>query len=234
MAGSLLTAARRAGRALGYRGGFLWLLAAFDVFYGWYLASGGALEYGLFVPERAWGTIWLAVAALLAFGGTRSWDGWYFAAAVALKTAWAMEFFRFQLEYPGSLQWTRGAYFLALALIVLLASAWPEPGRGLNPTVSTLLVGIPSVLIAAASYMASRAAHREAMDAQENKVDAEAYVQARELYESAIAELRQQVTDLKTEVAGLKADLAAAFAELDALRARHRPGGAKPPGASGG
>ena len=129
MAGSLLTAARRAGRALGYRGGFLWLLAAFDVFYGWYLLAGGQLQYALFVPERTWGGIWLAVAAVLVFGGVRSWDGPYFSAAAFLKCAWAMEFVRFQLEHPGSLQWTRGAYFLALALIVLLASAWPEPRR---------------------------------------------------------------------------------------------------------
>ena len=113
-------------RHAGYRGMFLLLLAAFDVFYGLYLVLGAPLQFAPLIPERAWGIIWLAVAAALAEGALLGERRWHFALAVALKTAWAMEFFRLQ-HLHGSLEWTRGGYFLALAGLVLLASAWPEP-----------------------------------------------------------------------------------------------------------
>ena len=121
------SAGRRLWSRLGYRGAFLWSIAAFDVFFGWYLAAGGNMQYQLFVSERVWGVVFLSVAAVLLAGGLVRMDAAFFALPAFLKTAWAMEYFRFQFEHPDSLQWTRGAYFLVLALIVLVVSHWPEP-----------------------------------------------------------------------------------------------------------
>ncbi len=111
----------------GHRGLFLFLLGCFDIFYGWYLAAGGALQFPTLIPEMAWGIIWLSAGALLICCGT--WvkrDAPFYAVAAGLKCAWALEFLRLQ-EQHSSLQWTRGAYWLMFALIVVAASAWPEP-----------------------------------------------------------------------------------------------------------
>ena len=96
---------------------------------GYYLARGGATVSPLFfIHERAWGIIWLAVAAILLTGVLAREDRWQFTVAVLLKTAWAMEWFR--LSWLGiPYQWTRGCYFLAMALIVLLIASWPEYRR---------------------------------------------------------------------------------------------------------
>lgn len=119
----------RLGRMLGFRGGFLALLAAYDAFYGWYLLKSGAFLGALLIPEHTWGWIWLGVAVLLLYGATRSADRWFYALATGLKVAWALEFFRLQVSEHIPLQWLRGSYYLALAAIVMLVAAWPEPGH---------------------------------------------------------------------------------------------------------
>ena len=78
----------------------------------------------------------------------------------------------------------------------------------LNSTASTLIVGIPSVVIAAASYAFAVRARRQSVEEASRKVDAEAYLRARDLYESSLAELRMQVTELREEVDRLKDELA--------------------------
>lgn len=113
-------------RRAGFRGMFLLLVALFDAFYGWGLTAGIPLAYHLVVPERAWGIIWLSVAAILVQGAFVISDRWHYALASLLGCAWALELFRITAGH-GSLEWTRGAYFLVLALIVTLVSAWPEP-----------------------------------------------------------------------------------------------------------
>jgi len=116
---------RAAWRVLGRRGTFLILLGAYDLFYGWYLAAGGPLGHALFLPERAWGWAWIGTGIALIAGGTRQRDGLFFGLAVLMKTVWAMEYYRaWLLGQP--LQWVRGCFFLALALIVVLISSWPE------------------------------------------------------------------------------------------------------------
>jgi len=119
-------AAVRLRRRTGFRGAFLILLGTFDAFYGWYLVTMGSLEYPLLIPERTWGIIWLAIGVILAAGSQTIADRWFYTLATALKIAWAAEFFRIQYVHDGG-QWTRGAYFLALGLIVVLVSSWPEP-----------------------------------------------------------------------------------------------------------
>jgi hypothetical protein len=113
-------------KRLGFRGTFLFLLGLFDVFYGWYLLAGGRLQFPPFIPERAWGLVWLAVAAVLVAGAFAERDWWAYGLGTTLKVAWAMEFFRIEYVH-GGMQWTRAAYFLALGLIVVLVSRWPEP-----------------------------------------------------------------------------------------------------------
>jgi hypothetical protein len=118
---------RPAARQVGHRGAFLILLGIFDIFYGAYLAAGGSLGHSLLLPERPWGWAWIGTGALLILGGTRRRDGWFFCLAAFLKLIWAGEYFRAQ-SLGQALQWTRGAYFLAFGLIVLVISSWPEDG----------------------------------------------------------------------------------------------------------
>jgi predicted nucleic acid-binding Zn-ribbon protein len=73
--------------------------------------------------------------------------------------------------------------------------------------VSTLVVGVPSVIVAAAAFVLSARARRQALAAASDKVDADAYLRAKDLYESAIASLRQEVADLHADVARLKDEL---------------------------
>ena len=110
---------------IGHRGLFLALLGTYDVFYGTYLAANGALQFTTLIPETAWGVIWLATGGLLMCGAWVKRDAAFFALAAGLKMAWACEFLRLA-ERHSSLQWTRAAYWLAFALIVLAVSAWPE------------------------------------------------------------------------------------------------------------
>lgn len=123
----VLARARKAawGRA-GHRGTFLILLGVYDLFFGLYLVRGGAVIAPTLIPRDAWGWAWIAAGMLLIYGGTRDRDGLFYALAAFVKAAWALEYFRLQLlHYPD--QWIRGCYFLALALIVTVVSAWPEP-----------------------------------------------------------------------------------------------------------
>ena len=121
-------AACRAWRRLGHRGLFLVLLGVYDLFFGLYLIRGGALIAPTLLPEDAWGWAWITTGTLLIAGGTRDRDGWAFALAVFVKTAWALESFRLQFQHHPD-QWIRGCYFLALALVVLAVSSWPEDVR---------------------------------------------------------------------------------------------------------
>jgi hypothetical protein len=117
---------------IGRRGLFLLLFGLYDIFYGWYLAAGGGLGHLLLVPETAWGWTWISVGAVLISGAACRRDEWFFALAALIKTAWAMEYFRSQaLHIP--LQWTRGCYFLVLALIVVAASSVPDGDREAAP-----------------------------------------------------------------------------------------------------
>ncbi len=111
----------------GHRGLFLILLGVYGIFYGLYLVRGGALGHALLLPERDWGWVWIGGGLAVAAGGLRKRDGWAFAIAALIPAVWAGEFFRLQyLGVPG--QWIRGAYWLALALIVTAVSSWPEDG----------------------------------------------------------------------------------------------------------
>lgn len=126
----------------GHRGLFLFLLGFFDIFYGWYLAAGGALEFPLLIPETAWGIIWLTAGALMIFGAWVKRDAVFFALAAGLKCAWALEFARQQFQH-NNLLWTRAAYWLALALIVVAVSAWPEPPVTGPPVTGPPVTGSP-------------------------------------------------------------------------------------------
>ena len=121
----LKTRLRAACRVLGHRGGFLALLGGYDLFFGCYLITGGPFIAATLLPEHAWGYTWLAVGALLIYGGTRQRDQWFYTLAAFTKCAWAAEFFRLDLlGVPG--QWLRGCYYLAFAAIVVLIASWPE------------------------------------------------------------------------------------------------------------
>ena len=111
---------------LGHRGLFLILLGAYDLFYGLYLVQGGPLAARTLLPEDAWGWAWTGCGAALCAASLMRRDGWAFALAALLVTAWAGEFYRLQyLGLPD--QWIRGTYFLAFALVITAVAGWPEP-----------------------------------------------------------------------------------------------------------
>jgi hypothetical protein len=112
-------------RRVGRRGTFLVLFGLYDIFYGWYLAAGGTLLAVPLFSERTWGIIWITTGIVLICGSLLKQDKWLFALATLIKVAWAMEFFRLQMTGV-PLEWTRGMYFLVLALIVVTASAVPS------------------------------------------------------------------------------------------------------------
>jgi hypothetical protein len=112
---------------VGHRGLFLATLALYDVFFGIYLAGGGNLEHQLLINHRAWGWIWIGTALILFCGAFARRDRLYFAWAAFIKTAWAFEYLRLTVTVEIH-AWPRAAFWLALALLVLVAAAWPEPG----------------------------------------------------------------------------------------------------------
>jgi hypothetical protein len=122
--------ASRQNLRFSHRGAFLMLVGIYDVFYSLYLLANGSLQAVAGLSEYAWGIIWLTTGVVLILGSTIVWrkkrfDGVFFALAIGIKVAWAMQYFRLeQLRYP--LEWIRGAYFLIFALIVLLASSWRD------------------------------------------------------------------------------------------------------------
>ena len=126
-------AARRARRRIGHRGAFLLAVAAYDLFYGLYLAIGGSIQHVPVIGERPWGWIWLGVSVFLACGSLFRRDAVFYAAAVLVKMVWALEFFVFDVEYHDTDDWVRGCYWLALAAMVAVCAFWPEPVQIIKP-----------------------------------------------------------------------------------------------------
>jgi len=118
---------------IGHRGAFLLCVAAYDLFYGWYLAIGGAIEHAPLIPEQVWGGLWLAAALVLFAGAFFRHDAIFFAAGILIKMVWALEYFRldFQAHVPGD--WLRGCYWLALAAALVTVAFWPEPAKLTKP-----------------------------------------------------------------------------------------------------
>lgn len=128
---SLRRAAAALRGRLGYRGTFLALLGAYDLFFGAYLL-GGRLEHSLVLPQTAWGIVWLVTGLALIAGGflPGRWDTPFFALGVLVKAAWAFEYFWLSVHSEVAFDWARGCYFLCLAVIVMMVSSWPEPFSG--------------------------------------------------------------------------------------------------------
>lgn len=111
---------------IGHRGLFLMTLGLFDVFFGMFLITGGKLQFSLELSTLAWGWIWAGVGAFLVIGAFVAKDAVFFAVAVFLKVAWALEYIRLAFVFD-TRNWTRAAYWVMFAALVLVASAWPEP-----------------------------------------------------------------------------------------------------------
>jgi hypothetical protein len=111
---------------VGHRGLFLIALGLFDIFYGLYLVLGGQLQFPLQLSNQFWGWAWTGVGAALVIGAFMRRDAPFFALAVFIKTAWALEFVRLTF-ISDKLQWPRAASWGCFAILVLIASAWPEP-----------------------------------------------------------------------------------------------------------
>ena len=128
---SLRRAAAALRGRLGYRGTFLALLGAYDLFFGTYLL-GGRLQHSLVLPQTAWGIVWLVTGSVLIVGGflPGRWDTPFFALGVLVKAAWAFEYFWLSVHSGIAFDWARGCYFLCLAVIVMMVSSWPEPFSG--------------------------------------------------------------------------------------------------------
>lgn len=85
--------------------------------------------------------------------------------------------------------------------------------------ISTLVIGVPSVIVAASSYVFATRAHREAVGATREQAKMEAYHLAKTTQE-AITDLRRQVAELKNELSEVSrlrqngVDLEAELAEV--------------------
>ena len=97
----------------------------------------------------------------------------------------------------------------------------------LNSTVTTLIIGVPSLAVATATYVFSTRAHRQQMqaaagreDAAHVTADAEAYAMAKTVWEASITELRQQLADARTELAQVREELRQAQAAISELQAQ--------------
>jgi hypothetical protein len=101
----------------------------FDAFFGTFLLIGGQLQFRLALTNQEWGWAWLGTGLLLMAGSLFKRDGLFFAAAVFIKVCWALEYFRIAFIHDDHTNWARGAYFMCLALLVVVASAWPEPPK---------------------------------------------------------------------------------------------------------
>jgi len=109
----------------GRRGAFLFLLAAYDLFNGIYLAAGGALQHAPPAgTEFGWGVVFIVSAGVLLTGVLAQRDTWWFAYATLLKCAWAVEYLLLARSVPWD--WLRGLEWLTLACVVVLVSSWPE------------------------------------------------------------------------------------------------------------
>lgn len=110
---------------IGHRGLFLMTLGLFDVFFGMFLITGGRFQFSLELSAIAWGWIWAGVGVFLVIGAFAAKDAVFFAVAVFLKVAWALEYVRLTFVFDVR-DWTRAAYWTMFAILVLVASAWPE------------------------------------------------------------------------------------------------------------
>jgi hypothetical protein len=127
-------------RWTGRRGAFLAVLGVYDLFYGWFLFAGGALQRAPLLGEHTWGIIWLVTGVVLVAGSSiRRHDRLFFTAASLVKTAWAAEFLRLAL-IGVPYDWARTGYWAAFAALVIVAAGWPDPPH-LTPPVTVDPVG---------------------------------------------------------------------------------------------
>ena len=122
-------------RRIGRRGAFLCCIGAYDLFYGWYLVIGAAIEHVPLIGERPWGWLWIAAGVFLVAGAFFRHDALFYAAAILIKVVWALEFFRLDVQAHVPDDWFRGCYWLALSAAILVVSGWREPVRVITPPV---------------------------------------------------------------------------------------------------
>jgi hypothetical protein len=118
---------------IGHRGAFLLAIGIYDLFYGYYLATGGNIQAVPLIGEKPWGWIWITIGLLLIAGAFTKKDAIFFALAILIKGIWALEFFRldYEVHVPGD--WIRGVYWVALSAAILAVAWWPEPTRPVTP-----------------------------------------------------------------------------------------------------
>jgi hypothetical protein len=111
---------------IGHRGFFLAILGLYDAFFGIYLLAGGNLQYRLELTHIEWGWAWVGFGIFISLGALFRKDAPFYSAAVFIKTVWTLELVRVAVVV-NPVYWWRSAYWLCFALLVLVASAWPEP-----------------------------------------------------------------------------------------------------------
>lgn len=126
---------------LGFRGLFLVLLGVQDIAFGFFLYGSTRPEYLRFLVDvnRIWYLLWIGTGLFLFTGALQHpplvrqhpepasgrYDRVQYAAAVALKTGFAVEYIR--LAFTGDFDdWGIGVYWLMQMCMVLAAAAWPE------------------------------------------------------------------------------------------------------------
>lgn len=135
----------------GFRGLALLLLGAGDIGFGLFVRFSDRLEYTHFLVDvdRAGWLLWMGAGVFLLTGVLNhrpllwwpnrprppfgTYDRWQFAAAMFLKSWWACEYARLAVLHDQWWVYGQGGFWLVIAALVFLMSAWPEPVKVVMP-----------------------------------------------------------------------------------------------------
>lgn len=119
--------AKKAGRHIGRRGGFLAFIALLDLAYGYSLRlSRPTFHADLGLPLSVWGLIWTVVGVVCFVGVFFKRDRIPYATASLLMTIWAAAWIKVWITQNVPLSWVSVIIWLAFAATVLLVAGWPE------------------------------------------------------------------------------------------------------------
>lgn len=120
---------------LGYRGGFLAILAVVNILYGWslvdptaeQLASASYQWRSIYAPPWAWGGMWILVGIIAMVSAFLPHDGAGYGAAIGWDVLWALIALASTIAGDVPRGWVSTIIWGAAAGWAALCSSWPEP-----------------------------------------------------------------------------------------------------------
>jgi hypothetical protein len=111
---------------IGFRGGFLLMLAVGDFGHGVYYTFGQATHAPI-GGNTFWGITFFLLGALLLTGVLLRRDRWYFITSGFVMMVWGLNYMWNILNVP--YQWGNGVAWLMVPMLTFLVATWPEPYR---------------------------------------------------------------------------------------------------------